>query len=126
MWGVPVFERARQVGYLTGDDRHHVGLEVAALVEEGADRRDVGRVVSVPLAFEVATLAYECTDRGGIGNCPISMLAWAFHWDAVGHTPMPQLTAAMISSLAPAFLGASTTSSSKTWDVPGRAPQGHA
>jgi hypothetical protein len=34
----PVFERARQLGQLTGDDRHHVALEVTALVEQGADR----------------------------------------------------------------------------------------
>ena len=40
----PVFERARQ---LTGDDRHHIGLEVTALVEEGADRREVGREVEI-------------------------------------------------------------------------------
>jgi hypothetical protein len=36
----PVLQRARQLGH--GHGRHHVGLKVAALVEEGADRRDVG------------------------------------------------------------------------------------
>jgi hypothetical protein len=32
-----------------GDDRHHVGLEVAALVKEGADRREVGIGVDMTL-----------------------------------------------------------------------------
>jgi hypothetical protein len=47
--GTPVLQRARQLGYLTGHDRQNVGLEVAALVEEGADRREVGRGVEIAL-----------------------------------------------------------------------------
>jgi hypothetical protein len=46
----PVFERARQVGQLAGDDRQDVLFEVAALVDEAADRSDVGREVDTPSA----------------------------------------------------------------------------
>jgi hypothetical protein len=38
----PLLERPRQLGHLTRDDRQDIGLQVAALVEEGKDRRDVG------------------------------------------------------------------------------------
>jgi hypothetical protein len=58
----PVLQRAAQLGLLTGDDRQDVGLQVAALVEQGADRRDVGREVEMPLS-RIQEAAAEVLDR---------------------------------------------------------------
>jgi hypothetical protein len=52
----------RQLGHVTGHDRQHVGLEVAALVEEGADRRDIGRKVEMALS-RIKEAAAEVLDR---------------------------------------------------------------
>ena len=41
--GAPVFQWARQVRQQARDDRQDVPFEVAALVDEGDDRREVGR-----------------------------------------------------------------------------------
>jgi hypothetical protein len=43
--GIPPLERARQVGHGPGHGRQHVRFEVAALLEEGADRCDVGPLI---------------------------------------------------------------------------------
>jgi hypothetical protein len=66
----PVLQRARQLGQLTGDDRQDVGLQVTALVEEGADRPDVG-------------LGVEMT-RGHIVEALPKVLGFIAHFDARG------------------------------------------
>jgi hypothetical protein len=63
----PLLERARQVGHLPGDDRHHVGLEVAALVEEGADRPDVGVGVEMALT-RLLKAGAEVISRNFVSN----------------------------------------------------------
>jgi integrase len=47
--GLAVLERARQLGHLTSDDRQDIGLEIAALVDERANRLDGGREVNMAL-----------------------------------------------------------------------------
>jgi hypothetical protein len=58
--GAPQF---RQLGQLTGHDRHHVSLEITALVEEGADRREVGRDVEMPPSRIKEAAAENCVTR---------------------------------------------------------------
>jgi hypothetical protein len=41
----PASERTRQLCYGPGHDRQHVGLQVAALLDQRQDRRDVGIAV---------------------------------------------------------------------------------
>jgi hypothetical protein len=44
----PALQRVRQIGYVPGDDRQHVRLKIAALLDQSPDRRDIGLAVNIP------------------------------------------------------------------------------